>query len=161
MASLVCAIAVHGHHIQNDAVVNHAVDGFHAGHGIFEDVSCFAYQAQFMQRKAFWYHRKFGQYLFSLFLDLLIDYGYRLGRSFIAYGLVKSIFAIVYHLLGVNLARNEAIVISLTAFHGRSFFPDQFHPGDPQALFAATEAFIGLLIEATFIAKLTQLLFGK
>jgi len=37
MASLVCAIAVHGHQIQNDAVVDHAIDGSHGGHGIFED----------------------------------------------------------------------------------------------------------------------------
>ncbi len=29
MVSLVCAITVHGHHIQNDAVVGHAVDGSH------------------------------------------------------------------------------------------------------------------------------------
>ena len=47
------------------------------------------------------------------------------------------------------------------AFHGRGFFPDQFHPGDPQALVAAIEAFVGLLIEVTFIATLTQRLFGK
>ena len=29
MGRLMCAIAVHGHHIQNDAVVDHAVDGSH------------------------------------------------------------------------------------------------------------------------------------
>jgi hypothetical protein len=49
----------------------------------------------------------------------------------------------------------------MTAFHGRGFFPDQFHPGDPQALVAAIEALVGLLIEVTFIATLTQRLFGK
>ena len=103
----------------------------------------------------------FGQYLFSLFLDLLAGYGYKPGRSFIAYALVVSVFATIYHLLGVHLAWNEAIVISMTAFHGRGFFPDQFHPGDPQALVAAIEAFVGLLIEVTFIATLTQRLFGK
>jgi hypothetical protein len=42
----------------------------------------------------------------------------------------------------------------------RLFF-DQFKPGDPQALAAAIEAFVGLIIEATFIATLTQRLFGK
>ena len=69
-------------------------------------------------------------------------------------------FATTYHLLGTHLW-NEAIVVSMTAFHGRGFFPDQFHPGDPQALVAAIEAFVGLLIEVTFIATLTQRLFGK
>ena len=58
-------------------------------------------------------------------------------------------------------AWNEAIVISMTAFHGRGFFPEQFKPGDPQALVAAIEAFVGLLIEITLIATLTQRFFGK
>jgi len=49
----------------------------------------------------------------------------------------------------------------LTAFHGQGFFPEQFHPGDPQAFVAAIEAFVGLLIEITFIATFTQRLFGK
>jgi hypothetical protein len=38
MMSLVRTIAVDGHHIQNDAVVDHAVDGSHGGHGILECV---------------------------------------------------------------------------------------------------------------------------
>lgn len=77
------------------------------------------------------------------------------------YLLVIGIFTVLYHQLGAHLAWNEAVVISMTAFHGRGFFPDQFHPGDPQALVAAIEAFVGLLIEVTFIATLTQRLFGK
>ncbi len=129
--------------------------------GLNEVAARFTYRAQLLQRKVFWYQRKFGQYLFSLFLDLLTGYGYRPGRSFIAYVLVISIFATIYLLLGNHLAWNEAIVISMTAFHGRGFFPEQFKPGDPQALVAAIEAFVGLLIEVTFIATLTQRLFGK
>src|SRR6266566_4530643 len=42
MVSLVCAITVHGHHIQNDAVVGHAVDGSQGGHRIFENAFPFA-----------------------------------------------------------------------------------------------------------------------
>lgn len=131
------------------------------GQGLNEDAARFAYRAQLLQRKVFWYQRKFGQYLFSLFLNLLAGYGYRPGRSFIAYALVISIFATIYLLLGNHIAWNEAIVISMTAFHGRGFFPEQFKPGDPQALVAAIEAFVGLLIEVTFIATLTQRLFSK
>lgn len=37
MMRLVCAVAVHSHHIQNDAVVDHAVDGSHGSHRIFEN----------------------------------------------------------------------------------------------------------------------------
>jgi hypothetical protein len=67
----------------------------------------------------------------------------------------------MYFVLGPHLAWNEAIVIRMTAFHGRGFFPEEFKPGDPQALVAAIEALVGLLIEVTFIATLTQRLFGK
>jgi len=49
----------------------------------------------------------------------------------------------------------------LTAFHGRGFFVGTFSPGDPQALVAALEAFLGLLIEVIFIATLTRRLFTQ
>ncbi len=126
-----------------------------------EDASRFAYRAQLMQRKVFWYQHKYLSYLGSLFLDLLSGYGYKVGRCFIAYALVIGIFATIYHLLGTHPTWNESIVISMTAFHGRGFFPEQFHPGDPQALAAAIEAFVGLHIEITLIATLTQRFFGK
>ncbi len=129
--------------------------------GLNEDAARFAYRAQLIQRKVLRRQRKFGQYLFSLFVALISGYGYKPIRSFITYAIVISIFAFVYLLLGPHLAWNEAIVISMTAFHGRGFFPGQFQPGDPQALVAAIEAFVGLLIEVTLIATLTQRLFGK
>lgn len=129
--------------------------------GLNEDAARFSYLAQVMQRRVFWYQGKFARYLFSLILDLLTGYGYKPIRSFITYAVIISVFAFLYFLLGAHLAWNEAIVISMTAFHGRGFFPEQFKPGDPQALVAAIEAFVGLLIEVTFIATLTQRLFGK
>ncbi len=129
--------------------------------GLNENAARFAYRAQLIQRKIFRYQRKFLQYLGSLFLDLLSGYGYKVGRCFIAYALVIGVFATIYHLLGTHPAWNESIVISMTAFHGRGFFPEQFHPGDPQALAAAIEALVGLLIEITLIATLTQRFFGK
>src|SRR2546426_4373192 len=42
MGSLMCTIAVDGHHIQNDAVVDHTIDGSHGGHRIFENAFPFA-----------------------------------------------------------------------------------------------------------------------
>ncbi len=129
--------------------------------GLNEDAARFTYRAQIMQRKVFWYEHKFLKYLGSLFLDLLSGYGYKIGRCFIAYALMIGLFATIYHLSGTNPSWNESIVISMTAFHGRGFFPEQFHPGDPQALVAAIEALVGLLIEITLIATLTQRFFGK
>ncbi len=129
--------------------------------GLNEDAARLAYRAQKLQRIVLRKQKRFGQYIFSLFLDLLTGYGYKPLRGFITYAVAISLFALIYFLLGPHLAWNEAIVISMTAFHGRGFFPEQFKPGDPQALVAAFEAFVGLLIEVTFIATLTQRLFGK
>lgn len=129
--------------------------------GLNEEAARFVYRAQIMQRVVFRRQRKIGRYFGSLIIDLLAGYGYKPWRSFPAYLIVIGIFALLYYHLGTHLAWTEAIVISMTAFHGRGFFPDQFHPGDPQALVAAIEAFVGLLIEVTFISTLTQRLFGR
>ncbi len=53
--------------------------------GFNEEAASFAYRAQLMQRKVFWYTRKAGRYLISLFLDLLAGYGFKPWRSFLAY----------------------------------------------------------------------------
>jgi hypothetical protein len=53
------------------------------------------------------------------------------------------------------------LVVSMTAFHGRGFSPSTFSPGDPVSIVSAIEAFVGLIIEVTFIATLTQRFFNK
>ena len=107
----------------------------------------------------------YGQYTLSLFLDALAGYGYKPWRCLGWYIAVIIVFAIVYSLLGIfygpHIEWNEALVISLTAFHGRGFFPGGIGLDDPLTVLAALEAFVGLLIEVTFIATLTQRLFGK
>lgn len=154
--------------------------------GLNEDAARFAYRAQLLQRAAFGFQmiqdgislrqrlRAMWGWLFSWFLFLLAGYGYKPLRSFLAYLLVIAGFATAYYLLGLNdlvgphhvpgphyLSWYEAFVVSMTAFHGRGFFVGTFSPGDPQALVAAIEAFLGLLIEVTFIATLTQRLFSR
>lgn len=133
--------------------------------GLNEDAARFTYRAQLMQRKVYWYQGKFGQYLFSLFLYLLAGYGYKPLRSFIAYLSVIAAFATAYFLIGRSvgpaLSPLGAWVFSMTSFHGRGFFPGGIKLDDPLTVLAAFEAFVGLLIEVTFIATLTQRLFGK
>ena len=132
--------------------------------GINEPADYFAYRALVCQRTVFRFQRKFGKYLWYGFLDLLAGHGYRPLRSFLAYLLVIVSFGGIYLLLGGNshpLSFPEAIVVSMTAFHGRGFFSGQFSPADPQAYVAAIEAFIGLIIEVSFIATFTQRYFGK
>jgi uncharacterized protein YjbI with pentapeptide repeats len=135
--------------------------------GLNEDAARFAYRAQKLQRKVFWYQgiRKCGQYLFSLSLDLLAGYGYKPWRSFLAYLIVITAFATAYfiigHTVGPALSLLGSLVFSMTSFHGRGFFPGGIALDDPLTILAAIEAFVGLLIEVTFIATLTQRLFGK
>ncbi len=133
--------------------------------GLTEDAARFAYRAQLMQRKVFWHQRKFGQYLFSLFLDLLAGYAFKARRSFAAYLIVIAAFAMAYfivgHTVGPALSPLSSVVFSMTSFHGRGFFPGGIGLDDPLTVLAALEAFVGLLIEVTFIATLTQRLFGK
>lgn len=132
--------------------------------GLNEDAGRFAYRAQVLQARVLRRQYRIGQYLFSRFLDLLAGYGYRPWRSLVAYLLVIVGFALTFFIQGSlggpHLAWNEALIISLTAFHGRGFFPQQFQPGDPQSAIAAIEAVIGLLIEICFIATFTQRFLG-
>jgi hypothetical protein len=132
--------------------------------GLNEEASRFAYDAQVLQQHVLWRQRKVGAYLFSRFLNGLAGYGYKPMRSLIAYLLLVIGFAAAYYGLGLavhpHLQWYEALVVSLTAFHGRGFFAQQFSPGDPQAIIAAVEAVVGLLIEISFIATFTQRYFG-
>ena len=129
--------------------------------GLNEDASRFAYRAQKLQRLVLRRQKKFGQYLFSLFLDLLAGYGYRPGRSVIWYLVIIFGFALAYFAFG-HIPPLEAFVFSLTSFHGRGFFPGNNIPlSDPRVVVAAFEAVVGLLIEICFIATFTQRFFGK
>jgi hypothetical protein len=134
--------------------------------GLNEDAARFTYRAQKLQRGVLWYQRKFGQYLFSLFLSLTSGYGYRMWRSFATYVLVIVSFATAYYLLGsvakLSLSPLDAIIFSVTSFHGRGFSPgENIGLSNPLTIFAAIEAFVGLIIEVTLIATLTQRFFGK
>src|SRR5258708_2497081 len=135
------------------------------GQGLNDDAARFAYRAQLLQRMALRQQRKFGQYLFSLFLDLLTGYVYKPSRSFLAYLIVIVAFATTYYGLGQivvpSLSPVGSVVFSMTSFHGRGFFPGGIKLDDPLTVIAAIEAFVGLLIEVTFIATLTQRLFRK
>src|SRR5215469_14884262 len=132
--------------------------------GLNEDASRFAYRAQRCQRMVLRLQKKFGQYIFSLFLDLLAGYGYRPGRSVIWYLAVIFGFALAYFTFGHLPFFPDTFIFSLTSFHRRGFFPglgseNSLH--NPLVVMAAFEAVIGLLIEISFIATFTQRFFGR
>ena len=133
--------------------------------GLNEDAARFAYRAQVLQRIVLRRQRRIGQWLFSHFLDALAGYGYKPGRSLLAYLCVIVGFAVGYFALGQTagppLSPSGALIFSLTSFHGRGFFPGGITLDDPITQVAAVEAVLGLLIEISFIATFTQRFFGK
>jgi uncharacterized protein YjbI with pentapeptide repeats len=155
--------------------------------GMNEEAAPFAYRAQLLQREVLWRqflwgqvsasqglpgrdHRmlrdlwrragKLGAALFSWFLDVLAGYGYKPGRSLGIYLLTIAAFTTCYLVLG-HLQFREALIFSVTAFHGRGFFPGPFTLSDPVTALAALEAVVGLFIEISFIATFTQRFFGR
>jgi hypothetical protein len=145
--------------------------------GLNEQAARFAYRAQVLQRHVFWFEtvlrgmklrqrgQALGARLFSWFLFLISGYGYKLWRSFLVYELVIIGFTATYYLLGASGLPSLSLVnaqgLSMTSFHGRGFFPGVTQLNDPLTILASLEAFVGLILEATFIATLTQRFFGK
>lgn len=133
--------------------------------GLNEDADRFAYKAQKLQRQVLRRQRRYGAALGSWFLDVIAGYGYKPMRSLIAYVLIICAFAGAYlvnaQFAAPHLSWDEALVLSISAFHGRGFFTSGISLGDTLARLAAGEAIIGLLIEITFIATFTQRFFAR
>jgi uncharacterized protein YjbI with pentapeptide repeats len=145
--------------------------------GFSDDADHLADRAQVLQRKVIFRQMlenknrpwrlplNFGRWLFSWFLALLAGYGYHPGRSVLWYLTTIIGFATLYGSIGIigghHFNATEAIVFSLTSFHGRGFFPGGLRLDDPVTVLAAGEAVIGLLIEISFIATFTQRFFGS
>jgi uncharacterized protein YjbI with pentapeptide repeats len=131
--------------------------------GLSTEADRFAFRARVMQRVSL---RRMGRralppYLFSLVLSVLAGYGYRPSRGFLAYFVIITFFSIAYSLVGTAGGPVESVVVSLTAFHGRGFFPDHFSASDPLSIVSAAEAFVGLFVEVVLIATVSQRLFGR
>lgn len=147
------------------------------GQGLSEDAVRFAYRANMLQRKVLWFQmiqpkvssrqriRKLGAWMFSHFLNLVAGYGYRPERSLLAYLLVifgfMGLYLLTSHFTTPHLRWDEALVLSVSSFHGRGFFTQTITLGDAYARLAVTEAVLGLFIEISFIATFTQRFFGK
>ncbi len=130
--------------------------------GLNEHADRFAYRAQLLQRQGLRRQRKYGAAFGSWLLDVV---SYKPMRSLIAYIVIIIAFAGAYLLnaqfAAPHLSWDEALVLSISAFHGRGFFTSGISLGDTLARLAAGEAIIGLLIEITFIATFTQRFFAR
>jgi hypothetical protein len=125
----------------------------------------FLYRAQALQRRVLRRQGRLYASVGSWFLDLISGYGYKPARSIITYLVVIFAFAGAYLLnaqfAAPHLTWDEALVLSISSFHGRGFFTSGISLGDTLARVAAGEAIVGLLIEITFIATFTQRFFAR
>lgn len=137
----------------------------------------FAYRSRILYRKERWWQLWSDEHLympllwlqllvawiFSLLIDVLAGYGYKPERTIFWYLVVIASFATTYVLVG-HLLPLQALVFSLTSFHGRGFSPS---PGgnipldNPLTMLAAVEAVVGLMIEISLISTVTQKFFAK
>jgi uncharacterized protein YjbI with pentapeptide repeats len=127
--------------------------------GVNEEADRFAYRAQVMQRTVFRLQNNFGQYLFSLLLDLIVGYGFKPVRWIYIYIGIVVIFTVLHSIVGMpHLPLFSAISMSVLDLHGRPFLSS---PSGVEGTIAIVEAFIGLIVEAILIAIVTQRILGK
>jgi len=135
--------------------------------GLTAPATRYRYRAEIMDRKASWHAGQWGRWLFSWLLGTFAGYGDRLGRLFATYGITVSLFALV--MLGAALqsganlsldTARDALVLSVTSFHGRGVQPPGLRLTDTLAMLAGLEAVFGLLIEGLFIAAFTRRVTG-
>jgi len=133
--------------------------------GLADEAGRFAYRARVLQRILYRRQRKLGKYV-ALSLLAMTGYGYKFGRAVAVYLATIGSFGIFLWLAGsiskVPLTVVDSLVISVTSFHGRGIASLQgFSLSSPLAIMSAIEAVVGLMIEATVIATLTQRLIGR
>jgi hypothetical protein len=160
-------------HFENAVLANRQVATLLRSQGLNEHADRFAYRAQILQRAVLRRQGEPGRVFGSWLLDVIAGYGYKPMRSVWTYMAVIVAFAAVYFSVAnfaitpflptrsTSLVWYEALVLSISSFHGRGLFPSALTLGDPVAILAAGEAIIGLLIEITFIATFTQRFFAR
>jgi hypothetical protein len=136
--------------------------------GLLIPASGYRLREQRMERRALGLERNYVAWLGSALLDLVSGYGERPARTFLAYLVTVLTFAGLYfgvtHTLETGLSHlswDEALVLSLTSFHGRGFFPGFLSLGDWVARLGAIEAVIGLFIELILIATFSRRFLGN
>jgi hypothetical protein len=147
--------------------------------GLVRGATRFHYLGEVMNRKALFFEawtklrpRTLLQALFyfvgwalSGALDLFAGYGvYRVWRLAITYLGIIGVFATLDYFLGApthpTISPMNAVVLSVTSFHGRGLAPSADLPDAVRAA-SAGEAVLGLLVEGLFIAAFTRRVTGN
>lgn len=135
--------------------------------GLALDASRYRLREQQLHRLALRLERRYGAWLFSWLLNVVAGHGERPERTVVAYLTVILSFATMYfgvariERFGAGFGFMDALIFSVTSFHGRGFFPGTLPPlTHPLAAIAAAEAIVGLFIELVFIASFTRRFLG-
>ncbi|GCE23293.1 pentapeptide repeat-containing protein [Dictyobacter kobayashii] len=147
--------------------------------GLYEEAGRFSYRALVLQRVVFRLQARqrqvrfdvrlqcWGAWFGSWFLDLLAGYGYRLGRSILFYLVCIIFFALLYLLPALPLAAIhpatwlDALLTSLSSFHGRTLFSVHLPAGHLFAFISALETILGFFYTIILVALLTRRLLHR
>lgn len=106
----------------------------------------------------------YSRWMGSCFLYMFTWLSAHLGWLFFTYLLAILCFTIAYFILGIQahtgLTLSNALILSLTSFHGRGLQPST-DLNDVMRVIAGIEAIFGLLIEALFISAFTRRVTGS
>jgi uncharacterized protein YjbI with pentapeptide repeats len=125
--------------------------------GLNEEANRFYYRSYFVQCKILRSQqpRKLLPYILSLFLALVIGYGYRPVRTLGFYCAIIVLWAILYHINSPYPSWETAFLTSFLSFHGQASLT--FYTLNQRLLsLVLVEMIIGLLLEATFIVMVIK-----
>lgn len=133
--------------------------------GVTDAAARYAIRGQQLRRRLLRHRWRLFAWIASWVLAIASGYGYRLWRIFVTYVIIVLVCAVVYFGLGwygygPSIQPQEALLASVTAFHGR-VFSEEFSLQSPQAWVAAIEAILGFVVEGIFIAMLVQRVFNR
>jgi uncharacterized protein YjbI with pentapeptide repeats len=147
--------------------------------GVVRDATRFHFRAEVMSRRVLLYRAVrrlrspwvliapllFVPWLLSLLLSATAGYGvYHVWRLALTYVLVVAAFAGAYWVAGqhahAGLGAGDALILSLTSFHGRGLQPSSSLT-DTMRQLASGEAVLGLLLEGLLIAAFTRRITGS
>ena len=136
--------------------------------GVLVPAARFRLREQRLECRALLFEFRVFSWMGSKVLDLVSGYGEGPARILVWYVITIVGFSGIYWWITnhvptsvSHLSWDEALVLSLTSFHGRGFFPGFLSLGDWVARVGAVEAVIGLFTELILISTLTRRLFSS
>lgn len=137
------------------------------GQGLTIHASRFRKRERELEQKALWESHNYSGWLASAILRFTCGYGESIRRALVTYVIAILAWTVAYFVVSEyehgtpRLSLLEALVLSLTSFHGRGFLSLPQTLGGPISVLASLEAVVGLFVEALLIATLARYVFRE